>query len=391
MAVTTGFNHVATLTADLDRTKRFYAEAFDAEVTFEMAARRRPPAHGDHRPRRRRRPQRVRGPGRGRSSASAAGMGGRGPIDHYALAVDSLDVLEGCASGSSPPAPRSARSSSLGPEWSLFFRDPDGMELEVCCAWRRRRVTGLSGRAARLPCRGVAPPAARRRRRVARCWRRRRCRRRPAPRSRRRAARRRPCPVAPPRPRCRWPRRRRPRSPTATTVSGDPSGRQWLVPVPIGCDAAAAARRRLRRHAARDGHARRRSPSAPRTRRPASRSTRSAPAPSTGYAYSGLIDVRYGIDAKYLDEGEQYLVGASVDPVAAVLVSKVREPEPDFGGDEVIGASESDVNCPELADPVRTTPHGRHADRRRCADPARRRQAPRCCGRSCCRCSWPSA
>ena len=21
----------------------------------------------------------------------------------------------------------------LGSEWSLFFRDPDGMELEVCC------------------------------------------------------------------------------------------------------------------------------------------------------------------------------------------------------------------------------------------------------------------
>jgi hypothetical protein len=21
----------------------------------------------------------------------------------------------------------------LGDEWSLFFRDPDGMELEVCC------------------------------------------------------------------------------------------------------------------------------------------------------------------------------------------------------------------------------------------------------------------
>jgi predicted lactoylglutathione lyase len=21
----------------------------------------------------------------------------------------------------------------LGAEWSLFFRDPDGMELEVCC------------------------------------------------------------------------------------------------------------------------------------------------------------------------------------------------------------------------------------------------------------------
>lgn len=33
------------------------------------------------------------------------------------------------------PAPRrSVRSSSSVGEWSLFFRDPDGMELEVCCS-----------------------------------------------------------------------------------------------------------------------------------------------------------------------------------------------------------------------------------------------------------------
>src|SRR4051794_35827614 len=37
MPVTTGLNHVATGTADLDRLTRFYAEAFDAVVTFEMA------------------------------------------------------------------------------------------------------------------------------------------------------------------------------------------------------------------------------------------------------------------------------------------------------------------------------------------------------------------
>ena len=64
--------------------------------------------------------------------------------------------------------------------------------------------------------------------------------------------------------------------------------------------------------------------------------------------------MRYGIDMKYLDEGEQYLVGASVDPAAGVLSSKVREPEPLFGGDEVIGAAESDVKCPAIVDPVRT-------------------------------------
>jgi catechol 2,3-dioxygenase-like lactoylglutathione lyase family enzyme len=38
MSVTLGFNHVATLTADLDRLTRFYVEAFGGTVTFEMAA-----------------------------------------------------------------------------------------------------------------------------------------------------------------------------------------------------------------------------------------------------------------------------------------------------------------------------------------------------------------
>ncbi|RYC02896.1 VOC family protein, partial [Ciceribacter ferrooxidans] len=38
MPLTTGFNHIATVTPDLDRLVAFYKEAFEAEVTFEMAA-----------------------------------------------------------------------------------------------------------------------------------------------------------------------------------------------------------------------------------------------------------------------------------------------------------------------------------------------------------------
>lgn len=36
MPVTSGFNHVATLTSDIDRTVAFYKAVFGAEVTFEM-------------------------------------------------------------------------------------------------------------------------------------------------------------------------------------------------------------------------------------------------------------------------------------------------------------------------------------------------------------------
>jgi len=56
MPITTGFNHVATLTTDMDRTVAFYTDAFDAVKVFEIE------------------------------------------------------------------------------QWSLFFRDPDGMELEVCAS-----------------------------------------------------------------------------------------------------------------------------------------------------------------------------------------------------------------------------------------------------------------
>ena len=39
MAITSGFNHVATLTPDLDRFKAWYNQVFDAETMFEMDAR----------------------------------------------------------------------------------------------------------------------------------------------------------------------------------------------------------------------------------------------------------------------------------------------------------------------------------------------------------------
>jgi hypothetical protein len=72
------------------------------------------------------------------------------------------------------------------------------------------------------------------------------------------------------------------------------------------------------------------------------------------FTYNGVIDVRYGPDARDLDKGEQYLVGASVDAEAGVLASKVREAEPPFGGDGVIAAAQQDLKCPAVADPVRT-------------------------------------
>jgi hypothetical protein len=66
------------------------------------------------------------------------------------------------------------------------------------------------------------------------------------------------------------------------------------------------------------------------------------------------VDIRYGLDAQYLDDGTTYLVSAVVHPDLGLLVSRVTEPIENFGGDEVIGVSETDVDCPEFDDPVRT-------------------------------------
>jgi catechol 2,3-dioxygenase-like lactoylglutathione lyase family enzyme len=132
MPITTGFNHVATMTADLDRLVGFYRAAFEAEVTFEMAA------EGDH-PR-----MAILDLGGGAAlnafevpADSIIGeqrrIGHRGAIDHFALAVDSKATLEQVRDHVVSAGGDIGEIQRLGGEWSLFFRDIDGMELEVCC------------------------------------------------------------------------------------------------------------------------------------------------------------------------------------------------------------------------------------------------------------------
>ena len=131
MPISTGFNHVATLTPDMERLVSFYKTAFGAEVTFEMSAR------PDH-------PRMVildLGGGSALNVFEAAPeeiigdrrrQGGRGAIDHFALAVDSLATHEAMRDRLVAAGAEIGEIQQLGSEWSLFFRDPDGMELEVC-------------------------------------------------------------------------------------------------------------------------------------------------------------------------------------------------------------------------------------------------------------------
>lgn len=72
-----------------------------------------------------------------------------------------------------------------------------------------------------------------------------------------------------------------------------------------------------------------------------------------GYVTNDRVEVRYGQDTKFLEVGTRYLVGAASDTYSPILISKVREEAPLFGGDAVIGVGDSGT-CPRIEDPVRT-------------------------------------
>jgi hypothetical protein len=74
----------------------------------------------------------------------------------------------------------------------------------------------------------------------------------------------------------------------------------------------------------------------------------------TSFGAGDLVDVRYGIDTKYLREGRQYLIAAVYDQQISGLRSRVKPEESIYGGDEIIGATESELECPAIVDPMRT-------------------------------------
>jgi catechol 2,3-dioxygenase-like lactoylglutathione lyase family enzyme len=127
----TGINHIATMTTDLERHARFYGDVFDARVTFTMDA------APDH-PR-----MWILDLGGGSAlnvfevgEADILGdrrqQGGRGAIDHFGIAVDSLAELQQVQERLVVAGADIGEIQDLVGECSLFFLVPDGMELEVC-------------------------------------------------------------------------------------------------------------------------------------------------------------------------------------------------------------------------------------------------------------------
>ena len=73
-----------------------------------------------------------------------------------------------------------------------------------------------------------------------------------------------------------------------------------------------------------------------------------------GFSVGGMIDVRYGDEVRFLEVGQRYIVGAAVDPELRLLASTVRSPAPLFGGNEILGLDDANVDCPSVESPVRT-------------------------------------
>jgi catechol 2,3-dioxygenase-like lactoylglutathione lyase family enzyme len=133
--LTNGFNHVAVLTGDTERLKDFYVEVFDAEVL-------RDGPETDDKPDVRMTVIHV-GPTAELNVFEIVGnteaerqtpMFGRGRLDHLALQAASIEAFETIRDRLMARGAADSFVTDFGPILSVFFRDPDGLECEVCVA-----------------------------------------------------------------------------------------------------------------------------------------------------------------------------------------------------------------------------------------------------------------
>lgn len=127
-----GVNHVALLTSDSDRLHAFYREVFDATVSRDTVE-----------------PDGFRlsfvdvGPNTelnvfqipGNTEATRqTPMFGRGRIDHLGLQAASLEAFDTIRERLMARGASNGFVTDFGQVLSVFFRDPDGLEGEVCVA-----------------------------------------------------------------------------------------------------------------------------------------------------------------------------------------------------------------------------------------------------------------
>ena len=124
-----GFDHVAVLTADLEQFVEFYSDVFGAEVEgrltddgLRMVVLRIGPTSEIN----------VFQIDGNAEAAKQTPTFGRGRLDHFAFRATSIDqfdalradlIRRGCSDG---------YVTDFGQVLSVFFRDPEGLELELC-------------------------------------------------------------------------------------------------------------------------------------------------------------------------------------------------------------------------------------------------------------------
>ena len=127
-----GVNHIAVLTADMDRFIRFYQEAFDAKVLSDN------PNHAGHEGERMV-IMSIGGPSDfnvfqvpdNTQASVQTPMYGRGRLDHFGLNARSREALEEVRQRLIRLGASDGTITDFGKQLSVFFRDPDGLEAEV--------------------------------------------------------------------------------------------------------------------------------------------------------------------------------------------------------------------------------------------------------------------
>ncbi len=133
--LTTGIHHVATITNNSDRLQEFYREVFDAKILQDGSE--FPDGTGP-------RLTVIKiGPYAelnvfeidGNTQAdNQTPMFGRGRLDHFALMAESIEAFETIRERLRARGSADDFVTDFGPVLSIFFRDPDGLEGEVCVA-----------------------------------------------------------------------------------------------------------------------------------------------------------------------------------------------------------------------------------------------------------------
>jgi catechol 2,3-dioxygenase-like lactoylglutathione lyase family enzyme len=127
-----GINHVAILTNDSERLHAFYEGVFDATVMATPPAAAEPDlrlSFIDVGPFSQLNVFEIEG---NTEADRQTPMFGRGRIDHLALHADSLSSFETIRDRLVGRGASDGFVTDFGPILSLFFRDPDGLECEVC-------------------------------------------------------------------------------------------------------------------------------------------------------------------------------------------------------------------------------------------------------------------